>query len=348
MKTKNLVIACVWVAMASLVWSCSEDEPTDVVPQVSSESFMVDNILLGSNSALSRARSTGFGGPMGAIYGGFAERQGARVTMKPSELFRSMTQGVANDSIDDEEPHCLVETWTEDGTGNYTYTIDFGDGCYYYDYWMFGKMEEKGFYSDNSFSSNVTYYNFGGSHDEGGEDWVIDGTHSYSGTWEETEETDEDSVWSYNASYEFAADLTEKYVEYGHWGDSSEVSTGEQTIIVDYVANGSEEMDNLGYTVKTRSEDVSVSTGESYTSLVEVPLYYDYACEIEEVWIFVSGRESGSYAYEGTTGTYSIDYGDGACDNIITITENGVTEEIDLDDVWDEWEEECGTEEGRD
>lgn len=36
--------------------------------------------------------------------------------------------------------------------------------------------------------------------------------------------------------------------------------------------------------------------------------------------------------------TYRVDYGDGSSDNIITITENGISEEIDLGD---EREDEC-------
>ena len=110
---------------------------------------------------------------------------------------------------------------------------------------MFGKLEEQGSYTDNSFSSTTTYTNFGGSYDSGGEDWSMDGTMSYSGTWEEIEpENDEDSIWMFSSSYEFNSDLTQRYMEYGYPEDSNQVSTGERIITMDYVDNGSEEMDH--------------------------------------------------------------------------------------------------------
>ncbi|MEM7298414.1 MAG: hypothetical protein AAF391_09135 [Bacteroidota bacterium] len=346
MKKSKFIIAGVWVALISILWSCDQNDET--TPNLQDQNFITDNILIGSNSALSRIRSTGFSGPIGALYGGYTSSlAGGRVSAKPSDLFSRSLRGRSNGTSQD-TPDCMVETWTDDGEGNYTYSIDFGDGCFYYDYWMFGKMEEQGTYTDNSFSSSVTYTNFGGGFDEGEEDWSIDGTSSYSGTWEEIE-TDEnngnDSTWNYTSSYEFEADLITKYVEYD-WSDedSTQNPTPGETVIMDYEANGSEEMDNDGYTVLSRSEKTELNSGDTFSSTVDTPLFLDYSCD--NAWVFVSGVESGSYTFEGASGTYSIDYGDGTCDNIITVTENGVTEDIDLGEEWDEWEEECGDDHG--
>lgn len=324
-----------WIAVASLVWSCNET--TDVTPQPQENTFSA-NILQNSGSAMSRVRGIGFGGPIGAIYGNLTSGSAGRSAGSPLAMSRMAAGRTATDSANHEVPECLTETWEDDGAGNYTYTLDFGDGCDYYGEFMKGKLVETGNYSDNNFSSSATYTNFGG------EDWSIDGTYSYSGTWDESAETDEsnpeDSVWLYSASYQFEADLIQKYTEILH--DEETDAETETEITVTYVANGSESMDQDSYTVESRNESVEVSTGESFTSQVDAPLFMDYTCG-DDVWIFVSGVESGSYTHGDETGTYSIDYGDGSCDNIISVTENGVTEEVDLGDEWDDWEEECGS-----
>ncbi len=335
MKTRKSIIAYTWVLLVVALWSCNEGDEAPIDPQ--QQNLVADNLLVSSNSAMNRMRSTGIGGPMGALFGNFQSRNG-RTNMSPSKMFRSHGR-VENDSTN-AEPSCLIETWEDDGNGNYTYTLDFGDGCDYYGEFLKGKLVEKGSYNESSFSSKTTYTNFGGH------DWTIDGTHSYSGTWEEVAGTSEPSdtvEHDYNASYEFNADLKTSYMEYGH-DSTSDVSTGERLVEVTYVASGSEEVDQNGYTVKTRQESIEVSTGESFQSQVDIPLYFDYNCEDEDVWIFVSGKESGSYTIGDQTGTYSIDYGNGECDNIVTVTENGISEEVDLGEEWDEWEEECGTE----
>lgn len=335
MKTRKFIVATFWIALASMVWSCNEDKG-DFLPEIEQENVFTDNMLGASNSAISRLRSQGFGGPIGAIFGNFAYSNSGRTNATPMSLMRTSNQSrVANDSTDHETPDCLIETYEDDGNGNYSYSLDFGDGCDYYGEFLKGKLVESGTYTETSFSSTTTYTDFGG------EDWTIDGTQSYSGTWDETEESEEDSIMHYAASYEFSADLSQSYMEY-EYDSTSDASTGERLIEIDYVAQGSESMDELGYTVESRTESVSVNTGESFTSTVDSPLYMDYACAEDDVWIFVSGAESGSYTYDGQTGTYGINYGDGTCDNIISITENGITEEVDLGELWDDWEEECG------
>ena len=334
MKTRKLIIATLWIAVAGFVWSCND---SDVKPENPQENLFANNILSNSNSALSRARGLGFGGPVGAIFGNFSGGLGGRAAeSSPVAMLRSMNN--TSSDTTDQTPSCVTESWEDDGNGNYTFTLDFGDGCDYYGEFMKGKMVEVGSYSDNSFSSNVTYTDFGGT------DWSIDGTYKFSGTWEDQTEQSgtepEDSIWMFDATYTFEADIMQEYTEYGY-DEDSEVSTGEQIITVDYEAVGEEEMDENGYTVKTKNESVSISTGDSYTTQVDAPLHFNYTCE-GEIWVYVSGVESGTYTEADATVNYSIDYGDGTCDNIIVVTENGVSEEIDLGDAWEEWEEECG------
>ena len=339
---KRFIPATLWVVALMTVLSSCEDEgePLPGGDELDVRSSFVSS----SNAAISQLRSNGFSGPIGAIFGNMYGAN-ARTSETPSSMMHARTSSDTTET--DEVNYCFTETWQDDGQGNYRFVLDFGDGCDFYGTWMYGKMEEIGSYTDSSYSSSITYTQFGGSFDDGGADWWVDGTHSYTGTWTEVvmegeADAEDDSTGYYNyfeTSYQFDADLTQTYIEYIGAPEDS-VTTGEDIYIVDYVADGAEEMDEDGYTVLSRNESVSANTGESYTSQVESPLYLDFDCE--DTWIFVSGVESGTYQYEGATGTYSIDYGDGACDNIITVTENGESEEIDLGEEWEEWEEECG------
>ena len=343
---KKLIPATIWIALgATIFWSCEngDENPAPTVDNLDVRSSFVSN----SNAALSQLRNLGFSGPMGAFYGRTFGNS-ARTTETPSSMMHGR---VSNDSS--EVNYCYTETYQDDGDGNYRYVIDFGEGCDYYGSYMYGKMEEIGSYTDSSYASAVTYTRFGGSYYEGDAEWWIDGTSSYSGTWSNSyPETAEDSVandtsdyWNdyyfYESAYEYSSDLTQTYVGIIAAPEDS-VSTDEEVYVVDYVASGSEEMDNDGYTVLSRSSSVSANTGESYTSQVDAPLFMDYGCYEEDVWVFVSGIESGTYSYDGATGAWSIDYGDGTCDNLVTVTENGESEEIDLGEEWDDWEEECG------
>ncbi len=336
MKTKKPIIASLWIALVVLVWSCSDETEN---PNPLQENVVAENIVVNSNSAIDKLRSNGIGGPMGAIFGNFQNATNGRSAKSPLAMFRSAGR-TATDTTDGNEPKCLTQTWEDDGNGNYKFTLDFGDGCDYYGEFLKGKLVEEGSYSESGFSATVTYTNFGG------QDWTIDGTYSYSGQWEEIDGTSEpaDSAqYFYHASYQFSADLSTSYMEYGH-DSTSDVSTGERLIEVDYVAQGSEEVDQDGYTVQSRTESISVSTGESFSSQVDIPLFYDFDCEDEDVWIFVSGQYSGSYTIGDQTGNYSVNFGNGECDNIVTVTENGISQDVDLGEEWEEWEEECGDE----
>ena len=180
MKMKKSIIALAWVLMAVLVWSCNDGGETPVNPQ--QENAVSQNLLVNSNAALNRLRSTGLGGPMGAVFGNTQSESG-RSSMKPSDLRMNRSE---SDTTDFES--CLIETWQEDGQGNYEYTLDFGDGCDYYGEWLKGKLTERGFFDENSFQSTSTFENFGGH------DWTIDGTETYNGTWVEEEFDGEDDV----------------------------------------------------------------------------------------------------------------------------------------------------------
>lgn len=344
MMKRRIQVTFSLLLFSALLWSCEDgtESPTPDNNDLEVRSSFVSN----SNAALNQLRNLGFSGPIGALYGHSGGTNG-RIASSPIAMMRQSTH-----QNNDDPNYCYTETWQDDGKGNFRYVIDFGDGCDFYGSYMYGKMEEVGSYTDSTYSSSVTYDHFGGSEYAGSADWWIDGNYTYKGTWLETygeiagdtTELDSSDYWDdyyfFESEYEYTADITQTYIEFIGAPEDS-VTTGEEIYIIDYVASGHEKMDETGYTVLSMTSDVSSNTGEEYTSKVESPLFMDYTCYEEDVWTYVSGIESGTYSYDGSTSTYSIDYGDGTCDNIILLTENGVTEEIDLGEEWDNWEEEC-------
>ena len=325
MKFKNwnvLVIAM----LALMIWSCETNElaPVEVITDPNTPGAITNNSgLFSNNSVRERVRGfSGYNGPGGFIYSRFGSRSGRLEGGVYAEIKNGMTRGgaaarVANDST---QVDCWVESFTET-ENSYEFTLDFGDGCELDGEFMKGRLVEKGTFTDNTFSSEVEYFAFGGR------DWEVSGTESYNGTWSEDEA--DSSVWE--SAYSFASALVESY------------TFENQSIEVDYKASGAERMDESSFVIEAANETVSVSTGESYESKVDSPLVMDFNCDWEQAYIFVSGIETGSYTYldeagETISGTYSIDYGNGSCDNLITITEDGVSEEIDLGEIWDECE----------
>ncbi|MEM6831780.1 MAG: hypothetical protein AAF551_14815, partial [Bacteroidota bacterium] len=115
----------------------------------------------------------------------------------------------------------------------------------------------------------------------------------------------------------------------------------ENVVEISYTASGKEIMDDSGYTIESKEEEAKIGD-EAFTSTVtsENPLHFNFECEGEnEVLVFVTGIESGTYTFGENSGTWSIDYGDGTCDNLVTITEDGQSEEIDISEEFDETNE---------
>ncbi len=331
MKRYRIILTALWALIVLTFFACDTDIQgldEEVAPSTPSE-LTQGSSLFANNSVRERMRGSGIGGPMGFIYGRFLRNAGGRSAGALSAMRDYMSHGnmalngrTAQDSTGS-EPKCYTESYTESGD-SYEYILDFGTGCDYYGEFMKGKLVEKGTFTNGSFRDEVEYFAFGG------ENWEISGTESYEGTWTEPDSTNlENETW--NSTYSFVSDLTEKFTEEDF---NEEIS---------YQASGSEKWDESGFTVTSGSERVSTNSGESYESQIDSPLFMDFSCEEDDVFIFVSGSESGTYTYldengNATNGTYAIDYGSGACDNLITVTEDGVSEEID---VAEEWEVEC-------
>ena len=322
MKRNRIILTAIWTLIVLTFFAC-EQELDDIDPGTGQTTVENSTSLFANSNGRDRVRGSGLGGPMGFLYGRFLGGTNGRSAGSVAKSIRDyMSNGGnlnARSATDSTNTDCWTEAYTETAS-SYEYTLDFGTGCYYEGEFLKGKLVEKGTFTDGSFQDEITYTGFGGK------DWEINGTEKYQGTWSETAgATEEEAVW--NADYTFQSDLKEKFTEEG------------VTEEITYTATGQEKWDESGFTVLASNESVTSDNGENYTSQVDSPLIMDFKCEEDEVFVFVSGIESGTYSYtedgNTTSGTYSIDFGSGACDNLITVTENGVSEEIDVAKEWD-------------
>lgn len=220
---------------------------------------------------------------------------------------------------------CGEEEFIENADGSYTWTLDFGEeGCGDDEYFMKGKMIETFSGNDEgSFSSKIEFINFGDNY------YVTNGTESFSGTFTYPMDMEDSANFEYNESFDYTMDLVITITE----DDLEEEYT--------LVGEGRNVIDEKGFTVEKNDMKVTMSNGDFYSQSVSTPLYEDFNCTFgaEEDYmyyggIFVSGVESYDYSEEGESGAFSLDYGDGTCDTMATVTENGESYEIDLSDFY--------------
>lgn len=223
---------------------------------------------------------------------------------------------------DCEYTSCAKEEFTENSDGSYTWVIDYGvDGCEEHDgYRLRGKMTETYTEDDNGFSGTIVYENFGD------DEYMMSGTENFNGTHEDFE----DSL-DFSGSYTYSENL---------------VVTIEDEIFT-ITASGTEKFDNQGFTEEYNAR-YEASDGDFAEVKTTKPLYFSDACESQDVFEYVSGVEEVKYQEDGESGEFITDYGNGTCDNILTITEDGETYQIDAEEEdWDE-DDEIGDDDGDD
>lgn len=234
---------------------------------------------------------------------------------------------------------CAVVTTTENEDGSTTIVTDYGDGCEegwpgYYS-WIHGKWTttQKFIFNDGhpvvsySYKYNGSYENYGGRHIWANDttEWSIEGFYDYEG----------------NSQYNQESEL--------FTGEFR--GNGESIYTYDGVESIYKSKSHSVYTVDGSVTDVNEYEYRNgnyfYSSVLTKPLIFKNSCNRRNspfrendtyVWVSVSGVEVVQYKQDGEAGTFTIDYGNGECDNIIRITENGVTVEVDLGEWWF-----CGT-----
>ena len=331
MKNNNFFKFWMMVLSLVIIMSSCNDSSDEVLDEIPSD-FSQDerSFLFSSNAVRSKARTSGIGGPAGAIFrlgGGFTNNGRASKTKNTSPIMsmRALMKNQSgttfgrseNDGDTTALPDCFTESFNENEDGTYEYIIDFGEGCDFFGETFKGKVIERGSYNEDAFEASTTYDNFGTDF------WEINGSYRYEGTWEISTDDQDTLEFDWFADYNYDFDLVETY------------SDDDETFTVTSTGNGRENSDQDGYTVLEQQNEFTYNTGESYTSKVDVPLFLSYGCD-DDIFIFIKGEESGTYTIEGESATYVINYGDGECDNIITITEDGEETVIDLDEEYDD------------
>lgn len=328
MKLRNLFWS---VAMMAVVIGCQEDEQPakasldDLSPEV--RNFIT--MRLSSSSSL--------------------RMSGDAAVNKSFQSLMSMANGFnggrkAGDSTETEVDSdttiyqvpwssCAVITEVKNDDGTTTITYDYGEGCEEgygdYKYFMHGKYtsiykyqyEQQGARYWGSYYYRTFYDNYGGSYYAGDStiDWSMDGSSFYQGVSEYDAETQK-----FSGDYYFN-DTT----DYAYDG-----------FVNRYRSKGKSKYNERGGVVE-ENEYLYGNDENFYHSKALTPLVSDYTCNVNNgpetnllrasyVWIYTSGIEEVNYAQDGDTGTFQIDYGNGECDNIIFIIEDGVRTEVDL------------------
>lgn len=220
---------------------------------------------------------------------------------------------------------CANTTEVENPDGSFTYTVDYGEGCEEGDelfkIFTFGKYIDTYKYIESEeieldvykgkYEGSTTYIDFGSEF----ENWrnSMSGKSVYSHTFEHSFNTEDGS-------------LTD--VSYNNYSDALTIVNSSEDFYEEAEVT-SEIEDKFEYSPETgsivtiiKANYTYVSKESSFSSRVIEPLVMKFDCfdsEIDETPIvsYVSGIEEIEYDTE----KYTIDYGDGNCDNLVTITD---------------------------
>jgi hypothetical protein len=216
----------------------------------------------------------------------------------------------------------VTEFVNEDGTNTTIY--DYGDGCDEFGYMTKGKITYIWSNIENNYYSKVLYENY---YCYGME---MNGFSEYSFT------SDGNSYFRYDSTGFLDDSSTTPNIVYNWSGSCS----GKENITMKYdsgekyayTSNYSNKWENSTYTIlEGEYTYTSDPDGYNYHYLVTTPLVYNYDCP--NTWVAVSGVETIHYNDLTKTYDFIIDYGNGSCDNLATITENGETSTIDFGEL---------------
>jgi hypothetical protein len=211
------------------------------------------------------------------------------------------------------ESCAMINTYVDD-EGYFVTVQDYGEeGCNEGDVLMKGKITTKIKESGGSFEIIEIYDNFS----MGG--FFMDGYWSSTSTdtWEWPQEGDSLSGY-FEMSYTTSEEMTIV------WEDGETVTT-QGTYSEKYTSDNK-------YIITEANFSYESSIYGQFTYKVLAPVVFDMSCT--NSFVPVSGIEE----WTDNENTYTIDYGDGTCDNLATVTENGETYTIDFSELWDDEE----------
>jgi hypothetical protein len=220
---------------------------------------------------------------------------------------------------------CATVTETDNGDGTNTTVYDYGDGCDEFGALTKGKITYIWKNTGDDYYSKVLYEHYSCYGME------MNGTSEYTFTSDGNSYFEYDTVTSSKDSSGSSPGVL------FYWSGTSTCKE-EMSIVYDngdkfmYAANYSNKWDNSTYTVLegeyTCTSDPNVY---EYHYLVTFPLFYNYECA--DTWIPVSGIETIQFRDTAEMYDFKIDYGNGNCDNLATVTENGESSVVDFGDL---------------
>ena len=221
---------------------------------------------------------------------------------------------------------CAKVTESDNEDGTHTTIYDYGDGCDEYGSLSKGKITYIWKNDNNSYYSEVIYDHY---YSYGVEMNVIS---RYTFT------SDGNSYFSIGGmEYSSDSTVTSMPVQF-NW---SGTSTGHDdiTMIFDdgnstyYRSDFSNIWDSISYKVLEGDYFYSsTSDGYEYHYLVQKPLITDYRCT--NSWVPVSGIEIITTTEKEEIEEYILNYGNGTCDNLAELTQNGETSIIDFGELY--------------
>jgi hypothetical protein len=236
---------------------------------------------------------------------------------------------------------CGIITQSNNPDGSTTIINDYGSGCEegwdYYKYFVYGKITST-FLSSNLSNENklTNAYSYRTVYDHYGIRFYSDSSQS---------ETNGISEYAGNSEYDSLS------LNFSGWYTYSDNTTYiYNATTYHYISSGKTTYDNQKSTTEYANYEYDFGDDFYRTTVLE-PLVMNYSCWYNTVKNeansadginqcfgpaiqYTSGREKVEFKQGSESGELIIDYGNGECDNIITIIENGVEVTVDLGQQW--------------
>ncbi len=246
----------------------------------------------------------------------------ARMTAVLNELESAGLTGIENDEATEGviggrttfTQDCITVTTDRAEDGRITYSYDFGTGCDVHETRLAGKVTiSTSFNEHDSFEQRTNYENLALN------DWSIDGEEMVFGSFSQEGE----GMFSFDVNYDIDKNLTVVACD----GISYNIISSEAVLLTD------ESKTISSYEQTIESNDLV------YETSVETPLVLDYACNRREVYTYTQGVIKTVFGAE----EFVLDYGDGTCDNLVLVTEDGITQEKEASELASEEKDWCVT-----
>lgn len=296
MKTKLFKGLTVMAFLSVFLFSCEEEVVDTNQPQDDTSNDVAEIVKLQSDLMDI--------GDLGAIAQNFEDLGFSKISSFGRTKSARKSKSGKNARFQ-EDDLCALVTIKENADGSVSIILDFGEtGCDQDGTLTGGVVTFTGSETDNSGILRAEFDNYferpaSGSDEEA---FTLNGFLQGSFTWTP------DAEFKYTEAYEM--DLT---IEDDNGNKAS--------LKADGVNKGNEER----YVVSEKSFEGSSPEGV-FSGVVVEPLVFDLTCE--DVDIYTEGTEA--YLFNGEAVT--VEYGDGTCDDILTIIQKGITIIIDLDE----------------